>query len=279
MSPSQPLHWQAPTCNNRATVPGFEPAIGFSSPIYPVMGRPDEEISQQTPTRHRHGEGLTNSQPLDRARQPRHRQSFPSQLSDQIHGPNPQGGHARFVTHVTKTLRKLAVRVPLSKHFYPYCVTRDVRVLERGYWEFLVGIIESPTTPDPRQAQQKRRNDEPISLCSGRDFLQLWRNVSRFIKDGKAGWGTSIVRKQVRRGLWRIRLFTWAEILGHIWLVLWVLSDKLIENIPMHWIDGRGTAVVTMSGRKQRRNGRYIWAPKSTEGERGCWGMRKLEMV
>lgn len=240
------------------------------------MARQNEEVSQQETDPRRHGDGLTEAQRYNTARRPRRRQNLTSQLSDEVHGPNPQGGQARFVTHVTKTLRKLAIRLPLSKQFRPSHVTRDVNVLERGHWQFSIGIIESSMIRDPTQALQKRSHDELVSLWSEREFVQLWKNVCCFVQDGKAGWGTSMVKKQIGQGLWRIRLFTWAEILGHIWLVLWVLSDKMMEHVPMHWIDGRGTAVITMSGRKPKGKGKAAgsWVSKGPEGEQGYWGIQ-----
>lgn len=243
-------------------------------PIHLDIARQNEGLTQQEPARRRRDAGPNKSHRLDAAWHLQRREGFTSQLPNEIHGPKPHGGRARFVTHTTKTLRKLAIRVPLSKHFRPCRVTRDVNVLERGHWQFSVGIIESSMIQGPRQALQKRGNDELVSLLSESEFLQLWRNICCFIQDGKAGWGTSIVKTQIGQGLWRIRLFSWAEILGHVWLVLWVLSDKLTEHIPMHWMDGRGTTVVTMAGRKPQGNGTGKWVQKGAEGEQGYWGIQ-----
>ncbi len=39
----------------------------------------------------------------------------------------------------------------------------------------------------------------------------------------------------------------WGEVLPHIYLLLWVLSDKRTEGLEMQWRDAGGEVVVRMA--------------------------------
>lgn len=196
-----------------------------------------------------------------------------SQLPDLVLGPNPKGGRSRFTTHLTKTLERVSKRVPLSRYFRPAYVARDVGVLERGYWQFCIRI-EDGSIRKPRRASSEQHHSPPWTEG---DFGQFWQGISQFIQHGKAGWGTRLVKEARDSNQWSIRLFTWAELLGHIWVILWILSDKLIQGVPMQWIAGDGSVVVQMPGAKTRRRRSSVWMRKGPEGEGGTWGLRRLE--
>lgn len=118
------------------------------------------------------------------------------------------------------------------------------------------------------------------------ELVQFWKSVSSFIVNGKAGWGTRLVGEQLSgqvpglagerqpyEARLRIRIFTWGECLGHIYLAVWVLSDKLAARIPMIWIAGNGEQVVRMAGTRPGRGSLPEWVRKGSEGEKGCWGV------
>ena len=233
------------------------------------------------------------------------------ELEDEINAPDPPGGQRHFTTHITKTYERLSQRISISKVFRPVHVARDVRVLERGYWLFYVRIGTEDTVAHSRRtlSQEERRLqlcrdleaptvDERLTKFDGNgrsrdieacknstsdaplwtetEFTTFWENTSQFIRDGKAGWGSRVVKKAKDAGVWEITFFCWAEVLGHTWLALWILSDKLIGRVPMTWNSGDGTAVVKMSGQKkgkgnlEGRKGSWV---KKEDGEFGCWGL------
>jgi len=206
----------------------------------------------------------------------------PTSLPDEVRGPDPRGGCPKFTTHLTKPLERLVARIPLSKHFRPVYVSRDLNVLERGYWRFSVRIVEDSfvpgsTTPplgQRRSSKPKTTNSQHgTAFWTEKELVQFWQNMTHFVQGGKAGWGTRLIREFKGEIVWTIRLFTWGELLGHLWLVLWVLSDKLTGGISMQWIAGDNVAVVKMSGGKNKEGKLGPWIRKGPAGEGGVWGI------
>jgi hypothetical protein len=113
------------------------------------------------------------------------------------------------------------------------------------------------------------------ALWTEMEFGQFWQNMTQFVQAGKAGWGTRLIREAKGETLWTIRLFTWGELVGHLWLVLWVLSDKLTADIAMQWIAGDNAAVVKMSGGKNKEGRLGAWLRKGPAGEGGVYGIAK----
>jgi hypothetical protein len=115
------------------------------------------------------------------------------------------------------------------------------------------------------------------------ELVQFWKSFSSFIGNGKAGWGTRLVceelsgqvpeERQPHESRLRIRIFTWGECIGHIYLAVWILSDKLAARIPMIWIAGNGEQVVRMAGTRSGRGSLPEWVRKGSEGEKGYWGV------
>lgn len=210
-------------------------------------------------------------------------------LPDDVRGPYPEGGRPRFITHVTKTLETLAMRVSLAKHFRPASVARDVQVLERGYWQFWIRIAEDGIVADARFGRGLSKESSgglcrerwlasagPVAVWTEDEFIQFWENATQFVQDGKGGWGIRLVKEpdSGNECLWRIRLFTWGEILGHMWLVLWILSDKRTGEMSMQWISSGDSMVVQMLGGKRSADGTgQQWVRKGPEGQGGAWGI------
>ncbi len=124
--------------------------------------------------------------------------------------------------------------------------------------------------------------DRAVGLLTKEEFVIFWRNISSFIETGKAGWGIRMVREELDlessndgNARLRVRIFSWGEIIGHLYLALWVLSDKVIAYIPMEWMAGDGATVVKMAGTWDGRGKLGLWTRKSPEGEGGCWGVGK----
>ena len=120
-------------------------------------------------------------------------------------------------------------------------------------------------------------------LWTEEEFVQFWRDFSSFIENGRAGWGTRLVGEEVtddeaeQGRKMRVRIFTWGEVLGHMYLAIWVLSDKLGAKVPMDWVGSDGAHIVKMAGTRSGRGLLPVWSRKGPEGEKGCWGVREAE--
>ncbi|ETI26407.1 hypothetical protein G647_03184 [Cladophialophora carrionii CBS 160.54] len=189
----------------------------------------------------------------------------------------PQRSQSSFTTHITDDLDKFT---PQMHHFRPACVARDVKVLERGYWQFWVRLVE--TLPKPtlkllgstaRRKHDVADNNPPKhALWTADEFVKAWENVARTIELGKVGWGTWIAKDSADDSLWRIRVFTWGETLAHIWFMLFWQSDKLTGMVSMHWIAADGQVVVQMT---PGTNLSGCWERKGADGAHGVWGFTR----
>jgi hypothetical protein len=120
-------------------------------------------------------------------------------------------------------------------------------------------------------------------LWTEAEFLGFWEALTKFVEEGKAGHGISVAKDWADEALTpgrytqstyaRIRVYTWGELVGHMWIVLWVLSDKKTVYIPMEWVSSDDTVVVRMSGNRCKGGKLGLWVPKGSPGGKGCWGI------
>lgn len=104
-------------------------------------------------------------------------------------------------------------------------------------------------------------------------FLNFWTTLAQFVQSGQAGWGVSVYREDPQpalpeqstnrpmseletketdpRGIEEtaktevvLKVTCWGEILPHIYLLIWVLSDKRTEGVEMEWRDAGEEVVV-----------------------------------
>ncbi|KAL2154022.1 hypothetical protein VTH82DRAFT_2698 [Thermothelomyces myriococcoides] len=123
---------------------------------------------------------------------------------------------------VTDVLASLARELDLKKRFRPESQVRELRPFERGYWLVDCSAWESEL----------------------KQFA--WDFLADYLHKGAAGWGTSCRRD---KDFSRIRLYCWGCIVGHMYLVLYLMSKRRILYSGASWIDGEGKAVVAMGPR------------------------------
>lgn len=215
------------------------------------------------------------------------------QRPDQIEAPLPQESELKFTTHMTSHLEEFT---PLLRHFQPAFVGREIRVLERGYWQFRVRIAEENIVEESRRppkptlkllgstARKKKREKADLvndahstkvldALWTEDEFVKFWEALAWVIEMGRAGWGTRLVKDAVAEGIWMVRLLTWGELLAHAWFLLFHVSDKLTGELSMDWVAASGQVVVRMS-RKEHLRG--TWERKGVGvGGEGVWHFKQ----
>lgn len=87
-------------------------------------------------------------------------------------------------------------------------------------------------------------------------------------ENGQAGWGTWCVREfreggggdgdgdgdeEGNHGMASrqpmeeiVKVYCWGEVVGEIWLLLWVGSKRKVDGVGARWVDAGGVAVVMM---------------------------------
>lgn len=145
--------------------------------------------------------------------------------------------HSEAHTYITPALHQLATTLSLSTRFKPSMLARALRPAERGYW-----LVDT----------------RGWDLTLQREF---WEHLDEVVGDGRAGWGVTCFRDgggggdgedleaaaasaQSRLGL--VRVYCWGEVVGHVYLLLFVASKSKVKRTSARWVDAGGAVVVTM---------------------------------
>ena len=179
----------------------------------------------------------------------------------EIHPPPSPVSRDPFTTHITPTLELLAKRLSISRIYKPTQQTRDLDTLERGYWFIRINILQAPSTnPSKTQPQDKDKEKETLPAPNNWDislFSRFWAFLSDFIsKDGRAGWGVWCILEEtpidvpteqigISESL-TLKVYTWSEIASHIYLLLFLASERKIRKMGAQWRDCSEEVVVQM---------------------------------
>jgi hypothetical protein len=165
-----------------------------------------------------------------------------------------------------------------------------------------LGLSSSPL--ECGEFLERKRQD----VWTEEEFVRFWRNLEECVGEGKWGWGVKVFReecteevdevrkpheglpssppeagavgaerKRERRVL--LKVTTWGELIPHIWILLWLISDKLTAYIPMEWRAGDDSVVVKMSGYRRKHGILREWVYKGPEGEMGVWGIAEAKEI
>ncbi|KAL7629354.1 hypothetical protein AAE478_000874 [Parahypoxylon ruwenzoriense] len=123
---------------------------------------------------------------------------------------------------ITPGLEKLARDLNIPKRYRPKEEKRELRSFERGYW-----LVD----------------------CSDWD-IQLkrdaWAYLANYIGVGVAGWGIWCKRDPEFRSF---RVYCWGAVTAHIYLLLYLASQRKILFTGCSWVDGEGVAVIVIEAR------------------------------
>ncbi|EAW19034.1 uncharacterized protein NFIA_089920 [Aspergillus fischeri NRRL 181] len=188
----------------------------------------------------------------------------------------PPVSKEQFVTHVTPTLAMLTRRLKPARTYKPVKQTRDLEQLERGHWYLHINIVQlerdRPLGTPGLQENEARNWD---LAC----FSRFWSFLSDFIsKDGRAGWGVWCILEDAPETLCSdptdrqimpqrttapiisdgktnphsfvrpviLKLYAWGEIALHMYLLLFLASERRIRKMGAQWRDGRDEVVIEM---------------------------------
>ena len=152
--------------------------------------------------------------------------SSPAPLLDTlvIESPPPLTTHRTLgiADMITDVLASLARELDLAKRFQPASQARALRPFERGYW-----LVD----------------------CAGWDYdlkCSAWAFLADYVRKGAAGWGTTCRRD--RDFSW-IRVYCWGGVVGHLYLVLYLMSKRRVLYTGTSWVAADGGVVVVMGVR------------------------------
>ncbi|CAJ2501781.1 Uu.00g046340.m01.CDS01 [Anthostomella pinea] len=126
---------------------------------------------------------------------------------------------------VTPSLQKLARALEIPKRFRPKEQKRDLRPFERGHWLL-----------DCSSWEPQLRRD-------------AWAYLANYIGTGVAGWG--IWCKRDPEFQW-LRTYCFGGVAAHIYLLLYLASQRTILYTGSTWVDGDRIEVITMGARDKQ---------------------------
>ena len=144
-----------------------------------------------------------------------------------VHPPPPSTALGRFTTHITPSLQQLSDNPNLAHSYKPISTTRALRPLERGHW-----LVDT----------------SPMPLAEQRDF---WLQLGAHVSAGIMGWGVWCARQPAEDGsaaVGTVRAYCWGEVVQHVYLMLYVVSNSRVRKLGLQWRDAEGKAVVQMRG-------------------------------
>ena len=126
-----------------------------------------------------------------------------------------------------------------------------------------LGLSSSPLEygEDGEFVERKRKD-----FWTEEELMRFWRTLEECVGEGKWGWGIRVFREELteedgdvttpqdgflssspagENGAEKdrhvlLKVTTWGEVIPHIWILLWLMSDKLTAYIPMEWRAGDG---------------------------------------
>ncbi|MCJ1288505.1 hypothetical protein MMC34_000033 [Xylographa carneopallida] len=157
----------------------------------------------------------------------------------EVHAPPPKTSLASFTTHISPSLALIEAKLPIAKLFNPPIKTRELRTLERGHWQLLL--------------------DHQVPVAEREKF---WEFLRQFISEGRAGWGVWAEKCAKKRHLMGgelvleeepagvgdeiVRVYCWGEVVGYIYILLFMGSHRKIRGMDARWIDAGGEVVIRM---------------------------------
>ncbi|WYZ34806.1 hypothetical protein EsH8_I_001082 [Colletotrichum jinshuiense] len=148
----------------------------------------------------------------------------------EIHPVGPPVGTTDLTTDdlLTPKLRELAQQLNISKRYSPVEQKRELRSFERGHWQL--------DWTDWRPTLRER----------------AWHFLTDYILEGFAGWG--VWCKRAEDWSW-LRVYCWGHIVGHVYLALYLASERALKKDGARWVDGAGEVIVITNGHENSESG------------------------
>ncbi|KAJ5703147.1 hypothetical protein N7488_010695 [Penicillium malachiteum] len=200
----------------------------------------------------------------------------------EIHPPLPAISTASFTTHITPTLSMFTARLKPDRTYKPLTQTRPLHDLERGYWFIPLKIrADMKQSPDPNQQKSEestknpanseinlaRPPHDPDSNWTLSFFQRFWSFLEDFVgKDGRAGWGVWCVLEHASNTSsptvpvpessasapldgsvqMQLKVYAWGEIAMHVYLLLFLASERQVRKMGLQWRDYDEKVVIQM---------------------------------
>ncbi|KAJ5698732.1 hypothetical protein N7462_000737 [Penicillium macrosclerotiorum] len=169
---------------------------------------------------------------------------FFSSLPLSLRPPPPPISTTPFTTHITPTLTMLTTRLVPARTYNPLHQTRPLDALERGHWSLHIPLALDPK-PHPTHLPQW---DAAL-------LTRFWSFLSDFVaRDARAGWGVWCIldrapepaARSASPGHLCLKVYAWGEVAMHVYLLLFLASERRVRGMGARWLDSREEMVIQM---------------------------------
>jgi hypothetical protein len=200
----------------RAEPAAANPKVKLNTPnISRLNGTPrSSQLPAQAPNKKRKADEVSSQHVQDFSKLPL--DAFPP--APKVSNERP----GRLPSQITKQLAAIKAQNP--KRFRTSKKHRTPKADERGYWS------------------------TGCSAWSVDLQYEFWTSLCEHISTGRLGWGTTLHRDpSSARSLGQVRVYCWAEVAEHVWLILWLCSKGQVAGSESRWIDADGSVVFEVS--------------------------------
>ncbi|EPS31431.1 hypothetical protein PDE_06386 [Penicillium oxalicum 114-2] len=160
-----------------------------------------------------------------------------------IQPPPPPISNSPFTTHITPTLAMLTERLNPARTYQPLHQARDLDPLERGYWLMHTPIQPALTTPPLSISNRIPFKTPTMQFPLPLPNLVRIRLFQILVLPLRLHW-----RSPRRMGqLVMVKVYAWGEIARHIYLLLYLASERRVKGMGLKWIDAGEHLVIQMS--------------------------------
>lgn len=169
-------------------------------------------------------------------------------LPTEIFPPPPPTGDSIVQSHMTRGYASITTTIPIYDNFRPVSVVRDMHRFERGYWALSVKVIHDSVITE----------GNALDVWCQSDFAKLYCSLQRHITGRTSDWSVRVflevpsspshVSTSGNEVPITLKTTCNAEVIPHVFLLLWILSDKRTGRMGMCWY-GADNAVVVKMGR------------------------------
>ncbi|OQE26218.1 hypothetical protein PENSTE_c005G07221 [Penicillium steckii] len=202
----------------------------------------------------------------------------------EIHPPPPPISTSPFTTHITQTLSMLTQRLKPERIYNPIQKTRELDIWERGYWAVPITItLDTNPNPDiPNTSKnwtipffnrfwsflsefigkdtragwgvwciaEKMQNvtdpdPDPLPLPSTASTDELSTQESNSNSNANANAETLTSDTGTISVL--VKVYTWGEVVMHVYLLLFLASERRVRGLGAEWRDASEKVVIRMS--------------------------------
>ncbi|KAL9623164.1 MAG: hypothetical protein Q9160_002479 [Pyrenula sp. 1 TL-2023] len=170
---------------------------------------------------------------------------FLRSLPAKIFPPPPPTGDS-VQPHITRGYAAIATKLPIHMHFRPVSIVRDMHHSERGYWALPLKIIHDSVATEGRASDVWRQSD----------FANLYRSLQKHITGRTSDWSvraflevpscSSHVSTSGSGVHVTLKTTCYAQVIPHVFLLLWILSEKNTGRLGMCWYGADNQVVVRM---------------------------------